>query len=545
MNQSIFINRLNKIRELNGKYENFVNKDLYKLLTREESLIAGYEKIKRGAITPATFYESLDGWGITRLRNLSNHLKNESWSPLPARRKAPGEACRIDILKPGKVEKRSLGIQGLEEKIVQSVVALILDAIYEPTFSPHSFGFRSQRGVHDALKTISHKYDGMTFAVEGDIKGMFDSVNHHILIELLRKRIRDDRMIRLIWKLLRAGYMDGKEKRDSLLGTPQGSVVSPYLANIYLHSLDVFMDQVCQSAEKRSPNRPTTPFKQIEKKIRQINRELQKDLPQEERKSYIQELRFCKRKSLKTRMYCDPSDRIVYTRYADDFIVGIAGSKELALRVRGQIQEFLRTMCLSLNLEKSKITELGKENAFFLGHQIGIATSVKMAKVRVKGRSPFVRRVTGKFVKITAPVARIINRLSMKGICDSKGYPTHKTIWITQEDNQIIALFNAFSRGVFGFYSGVQKKRELSRIKYIFKFSCAMTLAAKHSCSLAQIFKKHGPTLKVVYGESGEKEIHLYQPDLKDRSRIWQTGKILPDPYRHIATRLSKTKACG
>lgn len=543
MNKSIFISRLNRIRELNGRYTNWVNKNIYQLCCKEEAIVAGYENIKsnRGATTPAAEERSLNGWSLARTRKLQKLLENESWTPLHAR--------RVYIPKPGKVEKRPLGytseacgIQGPEEKVVQSIVALILDAIYEPTFSRHSFGFRRSLGAHDALKSINQKYDGMTHAIEGDIKGMFDNVNHHTLIKLLKKRIDDDRFIRLIWKLLRAGYMDGKNMIHSPLGTPQGSIVSPLLANIYLHELDVFMEEISQTAEKRSPNRRTSAFKAIESRSRQIHQKLKDEKVDDKRKEYIQELVFLKKKSLKTRTYCNPSDRIHYTRYADDFIVGIAGSKILAHKIRAQIQVFLETLELALNLEKSKITELRKENAFFLGHEIGIATSVKIARVHVKGRTPFTRRVTGKFVKITAPINRIISNLHNKGFCDRKGFPKHKTLWITQEDNQIITMFNASSRGLFGYYSGVQNKHSLSRIKYIFKFSCAMTLAAKHSCSLAQIFKKHGSRLRVIYGAKGEKQISLHEENLKKRCRVWQTGRQLPDPYRYIATRLSRTK---
>lgn len=539
VNKSIFINRLNKIRELNGKSQPFVNKDLYKLLIKEEALVVGYENVKsnKGSTTPDTQNLSLDGWGVIRLRKLQAALKNESWAPLPAR--------RVYVPKPGKVEKRPLGIQGPEEKVVQSVLALILGAIYEPIFSSKSFGFRQSRGAHDALKMIDQKYDGMVFAIEGDIKGMYDNINHHKLIELLRKRIDDDRLIRLIWKLLRSGYMDRENVTKPVLGTARGSIVSPCLANIYLHELDIFMEHLCTNVEQRSPNRRTSAFKLIDSETRCIKRVLEgsKPISEDKRKAYIHELSLLKKKSLKTRMYCNPSDRIVYTRYADDFIVGIAGSRQLAEATKERIGIFLREMLdLTLNLEKSKVTELRKESAFFLGHRIGINTSVKIARVRVKRRTPFSRRVTGKFVTITAPIAHIIARLCEKGFCDRKGFPTHKTAWITQEDNQIVALFNASSRGLFGFYSGVEKKHSLSRIKYIFKFSCAMTLAAKHSCSIAQIFSKHGPQLRVRYGVSGEKDISLYQPDLKNRFRVWQTGKVLPDPYRHIATRFSKTK---
>lgn len=199
MKKSTFINRLKSLRELNSRNKNFVNIDLYKLMLKEGTLLAGYEMTKsnKGATTPGVGKPSLDAKSRQRLEKLRDKLRNESWQPLPAR--------KIYIPKPGKIEKRPLGIQGPEEKIVQAAMLLVLEAIYEPVFLKTSFGFRPKLGAHDAMKIIDQNYDGMTFAIEGDIKSMYDNVNHRTLITLLEKRINDDRFIRLVWKMLRAG----------------------------------------------------------------------------------------------------------------------------------------------------------------------------------------------------------------------------------------------------------------------------------------------------------------------------------------------------
>lgn len=539
MNKSIFVNKLNKIRQLNTKDKNFVNKDLYKLLCNKSALLAGYENIKsnKGATALGSYDLSLDGFSLLRLNNLRRELKNESWSPKAAR--------RVYIAKPGNVEKRPLGIQGPNERVVQSVLSLILSAIYEPTYSQSSYGFCHSRGVHDALELISRNYDGMVYAIKGDIKSMFDTMDHHKLINTLKERINDDRFIRLIWKLLRTGYMDNDKLEKTMLGTAQGSIISPCLSNIYLDKFDKFMDKICVSAEKRSPNRRTPVFREIESQMRKVKRLLDdkgKSLDPEMRRTLIKSLMYLKKKTLTVRRYCNPSDRIVYTRYADDFIVGIAGSRLLTQSLRQRIEAYLETINLCLNPEKTKISYLPKEKTLFLGHHIAINSSVKIARVRTRNLRVFKRRVTGKFVVITAPIAHIISHLWQKGFCDKRGNPKHKVTWITQEDNQIISLFNASLRGVFGFYSGVQRKHSMTRIKYIFKFSCAMTLAAKHSSSLAKIFRKHGQDLRVNYGIRGEKCVSLCDFNLKKGNKIWQTGKTLPDPYRHIATRVARTK---
>nr|YP_009184874.1 putative reverse transcriptase, intron maturase and HNH endonuclease [Jenufa minuta]ALO63003.1 putative reverse transcriptase, intron maturase and HNH endonuclease [Jenufa minuta] len=534
MNFSTFVSRLSKIRELNASKPDFVNRDLYKLLYKESSLLAGYEKIKsnKGATTPAIGKASLDKFSIRRLTTLSKVLANESWSPSPAR--------RIYIPKPGKVEKRPLGIQGPEEKIVQSTMTLLLEAIYEPIYSPFSFGFRPNKGVHNALKIIDNNYDGMTYAIEGDIKGMYDNVNHHMLVSLLCKKIDDDRFIRLVWKFLRAGYMDERKYVSPTLGTPQGSIVSPILANIYLHEFDLFMTRKSQDVIKRNPKIRTPAYKILDNKMRRIKYNLLKPLPEQQKKDLLRDLRLTKIESLRVRMYCDPSDRVVYTRYADDFIVGIAGSLEFAEKFKEEIRVFLGTLSLTLYFEKTKVTDLRKDYAFFLGHRISIDTRVKISQVRPKGQHPHLKRVTGRLVSITAPIERMVSRLHTKGFCNSKGKPTHKVIWATQEDNQIISLFNVTFRGIFGFYSGVHKRYALSRINYILKYSCALTLAYKHRISLAKVFNKYGSKLSVSYGKDGKEVISLFRSDLTERK--WQLGKKLPDPFRHIAVKLAKTK---
>ena len=531
----IFVDRLNKIRELNSGNTEFVNKDLYKLLIKSDSLIVAYEMIKsnKGSITPGVGTKTLDAFSKKRLDSLIYELQSESWTPTPAR--------RIYIPKPGKMEKRPLGIQGPEEKIVQSAMNIILDAIYEPVFSPHSFGFRPKIGCHNALKSIEESYDGMTFAIEGDIKGMYDNVNHHTLISLLQKKIDDDRFIRLVWKLLRAGYMDDGQYISSNIGTPQGSIVSPILANIYLHELDNFMAKRSLEIEVRNPKVRTSMYKKLDNGMRRIKHKLPKLLYQE-RSNALRELRSLKIESLKGKMYCDPSERIMYTRYADDFIIGIAGSYDLANQIKEEIREFLNSLSLTLSVEKTKITDIRKDYAFFLGYRIFIDTSVKMGIIHPKKSSPHLKRVTGRLVKLVAPIDRMVARLNSKDFCDSKGNPTPRKLWSTQEDNQIISLYNTTSRGIFGYYSGAHKKASLSRIKYIMKFSCALTLAFKHRCSLKKIFTKHGKDLTVSFGNDGEKVVLLYNPDLKGVKRKWQLGNGLPDPYRHVAFRSSRTK---
>jgi group II intron reverse transcriptase/maturase len=219
----------------------WVNFDLYRLLYRPELYEVAYEKIKSkpGNMTAGSDGQTLDGFSHQTIRNLIASLRDESFQFQPARRTHIPKAN-------GKM--RALGIPSPRDKVVQEALRLILEAIYD---SPHgayflesSHGFRPNRSCHTALREFSERWSGVTWIIEGDIKSCFDEIDHHVLVNLLKRKIADGRFLNLIWKALRTGYLWGKERRDTLTGSPQGSILSPILANIYLHELDCFVEQL-------------------------------------------------------------------------------------------------------------------------------------------------------------------------------------------------------------------------------------------------------------------------------------------------------------
>lgn len=147
-------------------------------------------------------------------------------------------------------KKRPLGIPSTEDKLVQEVVKMILESIYEPKFSDYSHGFRPNRSCHSALQQIQNQFTGITWFVEGDIHACFDSFDHHVLVNILRERIEDENFLALIWKMLKAGYMEQWVYNCTFSGTPQGSGVSPMLANIYLSKLDEFAERLKREFSK-------------------------------------------------------------------------------------------------------------------------------------------------------------------------------------------------------------------------------------------------------------------------------------------------------
>uniref|UniRef100_A0A7S1N9C1 Reverse transcriptase domain-containing protein n=1 Tax=Eutreptiella gymnastica TaxID=73025 RepID=A0A7S1N9C1_9EUGL len=570
--------RIGDIHKNNTARHDMLNFDLYKLIKDRDLLIASYESIKsnKGSLSLATsLSKSIDGFNLDRIERLNIALGNESWTPRPAR--------RVYIPKSNKKNLRPLGIQGVEEKLVQSNVKFILEAIYEPIFNNQSHGFRPKRGCHSALKSIDQTYDGIRYVVEGDIKGMFDNVHHGILLQLLRKKIKDEKFIRLIQKLLNAGYMEKEPVLiKPLTGTPQGSIVSPILSNIYLHELDIYMQKTWITSNKntRDYTKDKT-YASLSHKIKKKQNEVNLSTSPSDRKNKIKELKKL-RKRLNSRKYArnytknktyaslsykikrkqneinlttSPLDReskikelkrlrkerlnhpfiqetsknirVLYIRYADDFIVGVSGPLSLANKIKSSIGNFIKKeLALELSEEKTLVTDINRKPVLFLGYNIRIDTSKKIKKVHMKGRTPFMRRTTGTFVRLEAPLNRIIKRLALNSFCDSKGFPTPKRQWVPFDDYDIIKAYNSVYLGYLGYYSGAHNINSLYRIRYIMKFSLAMTIASKHRSSINKLFKKHGPWLKLeAIPEKGIKEIQFYNKKLNKKNICWQTSK--------------------
>ena len=197
---------------------------LYRNLYNPEFYLLAYKNIATspGSMTKGADGMSIDQMSMARMNRIIKSLQDQSYQPHPARRTYIAKKNNPD-------KKRPLGIPSTDDKLVQEVVRMILEAIYEPTFSDRSHGFRPNRSCHTALSQIQHSFTGVCWMVEGDIKACFDSFDHHVLIDILRRRIKDEAFIALMWKLLKAGYMEQWEYHKTFSGTPQGSGVSPIL----------------------------------------------------------------------------------------------------------------------------------------------------------------------------------------------------------------------------------------------------------------------------------------------------------------------------
>ena len=199
-------------KDLNYKYER-----LYRILFNEEMYHVAYQHIyaKQGNMTVGSDGQTIDSMSLTRIGKLIETLKDESYQPNPSRRTYIPK-------KNGKM--RPLGIPSFDDKLLQEVIRMILEAIYEGQFEDSSHGFRPKRSCHTAIRQISKSFCGTKWYIEGDIKGFFDNINHDVLINILKERIEDERFIRLIRKFLNAGYIEEWTFHKTYSGTPQGGL---------------------------------------------------------------------------------------------------------------------------------------------------------------------------------------------------------------------------------------------------------------------------------------------------------------------------------
>jgi retron-type reverse transcriptase len=210
---------------------------IYRLMYNPRLYEMAYHKIKSkpGNMTPGIVPTTLDGMSSTVINEIIESLKNQTFHFAPGR--------RIQIPK-SNGGKRPLTIAPPRDKLVQEVMRIILEIIFEPTFSESSHGFRAGRSCHTALKNIKEKFGVATCYIEGDIAKCFDSINHNKLMEIVEHKIKDRRFTRLIRKALNAGYFEFKQYKHSIVGTPQGSIISPILCNIFMDKLDKFIENL-------------------------------------------------------------------------------------------------------------------------------------------------------------------------------------------------------------------------------------------------------------------------------------------------------------
>lgn len=510
---------------------NYQYQRLYRNLYNPEFYLTAYQKIqaKQGSMTAGTDGKTADGMGMKRINALIAKLRDFSYQPSPARRtyipKANGK-------------KRPLGIPSFDDKLVQEVVRMILESIYEPTFLNTSHGFRPKRSCHTALQYVQKNFTGVKWFVEGDIKGCFDHVDHHVLVNILRRRIQDEHFIGLIWKFLKAGYMEDWVYHNTYSGTPQGSIISPILANIYLNELDVFMAQYAQTFRQGDKRRINPAYKKPLDKRRGKQEWLKRNehkISQEQKaavKAEIDEIN----QYLRTIPYVDPMDdgykRLVYVRYADDFLIGVIGSKVDAKQVKADVGQFIRQqLLLELSQEKTLITH-GSDFAQFLSFQI--TTSTEQNSTRTK--AGYIKRSYTGRIKLYVPKEKWLKRLLSYGALKIQYDKNNgnKEIWApicrsglrNLDDLEILNQYNAEIRGLYNYYRIAHNATVLNNFLYVMKYSMYKTFAGKYRTSMRKIIQKYTKNRDFVItyqGKSGEKSVVFYNQGMRRDTHVSAT----------------------
>ena len=522
---------LNSLNE-HSKDSSYKFERLYRLLFNEELFYVAYQKIASngGSTTKGSDGRSIDGMSLARIETLIASLKDESYQPHPSR--------RVHIPKKnGKT--RPLGIPAFEDKLVQEVVRMILEAIYEGHFETTSHGFRPKRSCHTALLHIQKTFNGAKWFIEGDIKGFFDNIDHDVLVGILRERISDDRFIRLIRKFLKAGYVEDWTFHNTYSGTPQGGIVSPILANIYLDKLDKYVKEYIQHFDKGTKRRPGKESNNLANERKRTVRKLKKVKDGTEKAALVARL-----KAIEQERAAFPSGdemdgsyrRLKYIRYADDFILGVIGSKEDALRIKEDIKSFLsESLALELSEEKTLITHTGK-SAKFLGYEITV-TRDNHQRRDVRG---CLRRTYGKRVRLNVSMATLRDKLLEYGAMEIK-LRNGKEIWkpkcrsglIFNDDLEILDRYNRETVGFCNYYLIANNCVVLHNFRYIMEYSMYKTFAGKYRSTVRKINKKYryNKLFTVKYEQKGAiKSRTFYKTSFKRRTTAFN-GSCDIEPY--------------
>jgi group II intron reverse transcriptase/maturase len=509
---------------------------------QEDLYIVAYERIKSapGNMTPGADGKTIDGISRQMIHTIIQEMQTEQFQ---------FKAVRTVYIPKSNGKMRKLGIPSIRDKIVQEVIRIILECIYDspngPYFHESSHGFRPNHSCHTALREIRGKWPALNWFLEGDIQACFDAIDHHVLVTLLRKKIQDERFLNLIWKLLRAGYLDLHEaKNESLAGTPQGGLASPILANVYLHELDEKVEEIRKRLERGGKRKQRNPLwrKLSVQKLRLVRKGATRT---KEFRQLVQQIR-----SIPAVEVNDPNFiRIKYLRYADDWLIGICGPYSLAEQLKEELKLFLeQQLKLKLSEEKTQITHARKEQAHFLGTRLTIGREGVQRVVTTKNGSgrPIQRRSTGSEVVMTAPKEELIKKLHIKGFCTSTGQPTTKLGWIYLDADQIITLFNGINRGLQNYYRFADNFGRLSQIQYILQFSLAKTLAAKYKCSVRQVFRRFGDpptiTIKAKDGKRDRCITFSTNSDWKKQRNGFQVGQEKVDQLQWSISLRTRSK---
>jgi group II intron reverse transcriptase/maturase len=416
---------------------------LYRQLFNEQLFLMAYGRIyaNDGAMTPGADGKTPDGMSLDTIREIIERLRGERYRFAPVR--------RVYIPKRNGT-RRPLGLPAWSDKLVGEVVRLLLEAYYEPRFSARSHGFRPGRGCHSALDEIASTWTGTTWFIEGDIADCFGSLDHEVMLAILAERIHDKRFLRLVGDMLRAGYLEDWTWHATYSGVPQGGVVSPILSNIYLDRLDTFVDQNMVPAWTRGNiRRRSREYGNVTATIGYWRRKGDR--------GKVTALRRLQQSIPSVDVHDPDYRRLRYIRYADDHLLGFAGTKAEAEQIRNQLAAFLRDeLKLELSTEKTLITHARTHKARFLGYDIWTRQADNW---HTKGG----RSINGS-IALGVPPAAVDTRC--RTYQRGRGKPLIRNDLIRTSDYNIVATFGTEYRGYVQYYQLAGNINRLNKLRW-------------------------------------------------------------------------------
>ncbi len=447
------------------------------MLKCKELYLQAYGKLyaNQGALTPGTDPEdTVDGMSLKRIDAIIERLDKGCYEWKPSRRTYIG--------KKRSHKKRPLGMPTWSDKLLQEVMRMILEAYYEPQFRGSSHGFRPNRGCHTALKDINRTWTGTKWFIETDIKGCFDNINHDILLEIMGRKIKDERFLKLIREMLKAGYMEQGMRYNTYSGTPQGGIISPLLANIVLNEIDTYVEDTLvpefNEGNEGKRRRKNPEYVRLEKIQAKARRHKQK---------WIWNKAAKRKMKIPSYIPDDPEfKRLRYVRYADDSLLGMVGSKQDAETVKQKLGKYIEGIGLEMSEEKTLITHAGKEKARFLNYYISVNwdnTHITKCQSGIRRRS-----INGSIV-LEMP-SDVYNEWKAKVIKGDKTKRRPELLHLSDYD--IVSTFETELQGLINYYimahNVVVKGNNL---RFFWQKSLVVTLAGKHKTSAAKIYRKY------------------------------------------------------
>nr|QYB22879.1 hypothetical protein [Nitzschia ovalis] len=506
---------LDKLVAAMASYEEVVNKaglkkktldNLYDLLCNPCFLLIAYDSVKKDA---AAGLDNVGGSNVTLsgLRTLSKELSTEKYKCIPVRR------LYIDKPQGG---KRPLGVPSMRDKIVQKALQMLIRPTFECIFSDHSHGFRPNKSCHTALNAIRKDGNRTTWFIELDLVKAFDKVHHLLLMEEVSKRIADQQIIDLIYKMLKVGYINLHDLSDSKLemteGTPQGSILSPLFANILFDRFDRWVEMFLLTKfnvprkDSVNPKYAEAVTKHLGTKWNDVLEVIKFNAPDVNRKKIrlaLREVRKQQAAQNKIKYYADdPSHRkLWYVRYADDMLLGLTGPKSDALAILKEIEIAVdKELNMQIHPEKSGV-EHHSDGVLFLGYRL-------LGNYDSKFNVGEVQRQVSNRIKFSVPTRRLLKRYMNKGFLQTakKGKNTKYVArrvdkWIfLPDDSEVVKRYNAVMRGIANYYCGTEYPSALQELWDLLRRSLALTLAHRHKKRTAKAaFQKWGRDLVIEY----------------------------------------------